>query len=79
MSDLHYLIGEGFGQCICGNCSCEDGFTGENCGKKDCIIATKDCLSPDGVSRELLEWLANHNAFRLQYVSFHMTLEAIWY
>lgn len=55
MRDLHYFIGEGFGKCVCGNCSCKDGYTGENCGKKDCDIAAKDCLNANGVSRELTE------------------------
>lgn len=55
MRDLHYFIGEDFGKCACGNCTCKVGYTGVNCGKKDCDIAAKDCLNANGVSRELTE------------------------
>lgn len=61
MRDLHYFIGEDFGNCTCGNCTCKVGYTGVNCGKKDCDIAAEDCLSANGVSRELTEWPAPHS------------------
>lgn len=34
------------GTCVCGTCSCNPGYTGEECG---CTINTDTCMSSDGV------------------------------
>ena len=54
-NSLHYLSGAGRGFCKCGECVCKDDYLGENCGKVNCTIAAKNCLSSNRVSRELLE------------------------
>ncbi|XP_057293922.1 integrin beta-2-like [Hydractinia symbiolongicarpus] len=36
--------GKDRGVCDCGQCRCETGFLGSNCGKVDCSVGKKNCL-----------------------------------
>ena len=48
----------GHGQCICGQCQCEPGYTSDNCG---CPTSTETCLTENFNEVSNCNWSVSEN------------------